>query len=77
MDSCQRPEFDVLCSIVLLLFLSGLLGELGEHSFNEDLSGWDTSSATTMRFAFQDAGSFRGTGLQYWDVGNVEEFRFM
>jgi len=39
----------------------------GAAAFNEDLSKWDTSKVTTMRFTFQGAAAFNAD-LSNWDI---------
>eukprot|EP00588_Corethron_pennatum_P027248 CAMPEP_0194334122 /NCGR_PEP_ID=MMETSP0171-20130528/65054_1 /TAXON_ID=218684 /ORGANISM="Corethron pennatum, Strain L29A3" /LENGTH=311 /DNA_ID=CAMNT_0039096647 /DNA_START=34 /DNA_END=965 /DNA_ORIENTATION=+ len=47
-----------------------------DFSFDESLSGWDTSSATTMASMFRDAYSFNGD-VTDWDVGGVTDMSDM
>lgn len=47
-----------------------------EHSFNEDLSGWDVSNAINMSGMFLEAVDFEGKGLSDWNVGKVRDFSF-
>lgn len=42
-------------------------------SFDEDLSGWDTSAVTDMSSAFEGCQSFRGTGLEHWNVSSTTD----
>ena len=44
--------------------------------FNEDLSGWDTSQVTTMRYMFYGASSFNGN-LSSWDTSRVTDMKGM
>jgi surface protein len=39
-------------------------------AFNQDLSGWDTSSVTLMQFMFEEATEF-DQSLGTWDISNV------
>ena len=48
----------------------------GIADFNEDLSCWDTSGVTSMRFMFEDAKLFDGN-ITTWDVSNVESMEGM
>jgi len=41
-------------------------------TFNEDISGWDTSNVTNMHAMFFDAASFNGD-LSAWDVSSVTD----
>ena len=45
-------------------------------SFNQDISHWDTASATTMREMFRSASVFN-QNISNWDVSNVENMRGM
>ena len=45
-------------------------------SFNGDISSWDTSNVTDMRWMFQNATSFNQS-LNNWDVSNVLNMEFM
>ena len=45
-------------------------------SFNGDLSEWDVSSVTDMRYMFQEAAAFNGD-LSEWDVSSVTNMRNM
>jgi Mycoplasma protein of unknown function, DUF285 len=45
--------------------------------FNDDLSGWDVSNATSLRGMFATASEFTGLGLDRWNVSNVQDFSFM
>jgi surface protein len=40
-------------------------------AFNQDISGWDTSSVTTIQQMFYTATSFN-QNLSSWDVSNAE-----
>lgn len=42
----------------------------GTKFFNEDLSGWNTSAATTLEAAFMGAETFNGN-ISTWDTGRV------
>lgn len=44
-------------------------------NFNHDISSWDVSNVTTMRYMFKNSG-FNGD-LSNWDVSNVEDFSGM
>jgi surface protein len=46
-------------------------------TFNQDLSGWDVSSAVTMERMFAGAENFRGFGIDRWNVGRVQDFSYM
>jgi len=46
----------------------------GLDSYNEDLSGWDVSSATTMDQMFEEAEAFNAD-LSGWDVSNVTDYQ--
>ena len=41
--------------------------------FDQDLSRWHVSQAVSMQGMFLDASSFRGFGLENWDVSHVEK----
>ena len=45
-------------------------GDANMQSFNDDISRWDTSNATTLHFMFCDAFAFNGD-LSRWDTSNV------
>ena len=45
-------------------------------SFNNDISGWDTSSITNMSFMFEKAEAFNQP-LENWDVSNVTNMSYM
>jgi surface protein len=45
--------------------------------FNEDLSGWDVSKATSLFGMFARAESFEGKGLEKWNVSYVRDFSYM
>jgi len=44
--------------------------------FNSDLSAWDVSVVTDMRYMFFEADSFNGT-LSAWDVSSVTDMSYM
>ena len=46
------------------------------ESFNQDLSGWDVSSVTNMRFMFRKATAFNGS-IASWDVSSVANMNSM
>ena len=48
----------------------------GASSFNSDLSSWNVSNVTDMRFMFYHASSFN-SDLSSWNVSNVTDTRFM
>jgi surface protein len=52
-------------------------GPTKQSSFDDDLSGWDTSNAVTMIGMFEGATSFSGNGLENWNVSKVTDFSFM
>ena len=43
---------------------------------NCDLGGWNTSNVTTMRSMFNCCRSFEGTGLDFWNVSNVQKLDY-
>jgi hypothetical protein len=45
--------------------------------FNEDISMWDVSSATSLRALFQNALAFQGDRIGMWDTSNVEDMSFL
>lgn len=45
-------------------------------SFNNDISGWDTSSITNMSHMFQGASAFNQP-IENWDVSNVTDMSYM
>ncbi|MDE0090056.1 MAG: BspA family leucine-rich repeat surface protein, partial [Thaumarchaeota archaeon] len=45
-------------------------------SFNGDISGWDVSGVTDMRYMFADAASFNGD-ISGWDVSGVTDMEGM
>ena len=47
-----------------------------DSSFNNDISGWDTSSITNMSHMFQGASAFNQP-LDNWDVSKVTEMSYM
>lgn len=47
------------------------------QTFDEDLSGWDTSKVTTFHNMFQSAYNFKGVGLEHWDTSKVTSFEHM
>ena len=46
------------------------------YEFNDDISRWDTSNVTSMRFMFMGARQFNQS-LQQWDVSNVKNMDYM
>lgn len=68
MSSAAKPH------ILSFLFLGLFSGNTG---FDQDVSGWDTSSVLTMDYMFESAVSFTGTGVNSWDVSSVVEFDSM
>jgi surface protein len=44
--------------------------------FNQDISTWDLSSATSMRSMFQNATAFNQP-LAHWDVSQVQDMRYL
>ena len=78
-DPLRRQEFDetigitkdISNGIALPTTFTSLAG------FNEDLSGWDVSNATSMFGMFARAESFEGIGLERWNVSNVRDFAYM
>jgi Mycoplasma protein of unknown function, DUF285 len=48
-----------------------------QRPFDEDLSEWDTSNATTMAGMFAGATHFTGKGLERWNVAKVTDFSYM
>ena len=51
-------------------------GEKKKSTFNEDLSTWDTGSATSMLQMFLGCDAFTGTGLGNWDVSKNTNFHY-
>ena len=49
--------------------MSGLFSS--NSTFNQDISGWDTSSVKYMFSMFFEAEVFSGHDLSGWDVGSV------
>lgn len=47
------------------------------YSFDADLSGWDTSSATSMERMFDNAAKFEGIGISNWNVEQVSDMTAM
>ena len=45
-------------------------------AFNQDISGWDTSSVINMSWMFTAADSFN-QDISAWDVSNVTDMRYM
>lgn len=45
-------------------------------SFNNDISGWDTSSITNMSHMFEGASAFNQP-IENWDVSNVTDMSYM
>lgn len=45
--------------------------------FNSNLGSWNTTSVTAMVETFQQAVNFEGSGLEMWDVSNVQSFQGM
>jgi len=48
----------------------------GAASFNQDLSGWDTSNVTDMSNMFYDAVEFNGN-ISTWNTSNVTDMSYM
>ena len=46
------------------------------EDFNEDISGWNTSSVTNMQGIFHGATSFNGD-VSPWDISNVTNMVYM
>jgi len=55
--------------------MSGLFFGLDPH--NIDISDWDVSNVTNMRYMFRNCSNFKGNGLENWDVSNVENMYYM
>lgn len=47
-----------------------------DSSFNNDISGWDTSSITNMSHMFEGASAFNQP-IENWDVSNVTDMSYM
>jgi len=47
-----------------------------DYPFNQDISSWDTSSATTMKGMFSHAGEFN-QDISGWDLSHVKDISFM
>lgn len=47
-----------------------------DYPFNQDISSWDTGSATTMKGMFSHAYEFN-QDISGWDVSNVKDMSFM
>lgn len=47
-----------------------------DSSFNNDISGWDTSSITNMSHMFQGASAFNQP-IENWDVSSVTDMSYM
>jgi surface protein len=48
----------------------------GQESFNEDISQWDVSHVTSMKYMFASASSFNQP-LNGWNIQNVRDMRSM
>ena len=40
--------------------------------FNQNISNWNVSNVTNMKYMFRDASAFTGQDLSGWDVANVK-----
>lgn len=67
---------DVASQNITDMFL--ILDGVGATStrYNENVGGWKTGNVTDLSYAFGYAYPFAGTGLQYWDVSKVTNFRW-
>lgn len=47
------------------------------HSFNQDISSWNTGKVEDMSYMFNSAHAFIGVGIGQWDVSHVYTFQYM
>ena len=78
-DPLRRKEFYETTEIVKDITTGNVLQPAFTSLafFNEDLSGWDVSNATSMFGMFARAESFEGIGLERWNVSNVRDVAYM
>ena len=50
---------------------------IGAKKFNSDISGWNTSSVTDMKWMFYETTIFNGAYLKNWDVSKVTDMHEM
>jgi len=46
-----------------------------KQTFNEDISGWDTSRVTSMEGTFSGASLFSGNQIEFWNVSSVTNLK--
>ena len=46
-----------------------------KQTFNEDISGWDTSRVTSMEGTFSGASLFSGNQIEFWNVSSVRNMK--
>ena len=57
--------------------ITDMYGLFSNVNHNFDVSSWDVSNVTNMRYTFYNCNMFIGKGLENWDVSNVTDTHCM